>query len=127
MFSIIRGPIIRAAGLGLLILGGSAALAATAFAASHGRVAQQDDAVAIIFKSIEKQIIREYFGGDTGDAAKGRGGKKKKAKGGKARTRAATGEEWYPAARSLEACLAAWPRLPPRANTHRHRACDCGR
>ncbi len=81
MSSTIRGSIIRAAGLGLLILG-AAALPATAFAASHNRVAQQDDAIEVIFKAIEKEIIREYFGGDTDDTARGRGGKKK-AKGGR--------------------------------------------
>lgn len=81
MSSIIRGFVIGAAGLGLLILG-AVALPASAFAASHSRVTQQDDAVEIIFKAIEKQIIREYFGGDTEGTAKGRGGKKK-AKGGR--------------------------------------------
>lgn len=80
MSSIIRGSIIRAAGLGLLILG-AAALPATASAASNIRVAQRGDAIEVIFKEIEKQIIREYFGKDTGDAAKGRGGKKKAKRG----------------------------------------------
>ena len=84
MRSIIRGSIFRAAGLGLVILGGSSALSVTAFAASHSRAAQQDDAVEIIFKEIERQIIREYFGQDTDAAAPRGGGKnKKKAKGGK--------------------------------------------
>ncbi len=81
MSSIIRGSIIRAAGVGLLILGGSAALAPTAFAASHNRGAQNDDLVEVIFKEIERQIIREYFGGDADDTAKGRGGKKKAKRG----------------------------------------------
>ncbi len=78
----IRGSLIRAAGLGLLILGGSAALAPTAFAASHNRVAQNNDLAEVIFKAIEKEIIREYFGGDT-DSAAPRGRGKKKAKGGR--------------------------------------------
>lgn len=86
MRSIIRGFIIRAVGLGLLILG-AAALPATAFAASHGRVAQQNDAVEVIFKEIEKQIIREFFGreffGEDTDGSAPRGGGKKKAKGGR--------------------------------------------
>lgn len=82
MSFIIRGSILRAAGLGLLILGGSAALAGTASAASHSRAAQQDDVAGIIFKEIERQIIREYFGGDT-DAPVARGRGKKKAKGGR--------------------------------------------
>ncbi len=82
MSCIIRASFIRTAGLGLLILAGSVALAPSAFAASHNRAAQSDDLVDVIFKEIEKQIIREYFGGDTDDTAKGRGGKKK-AKGGR--------------------------------------------
>lgn len=81
MGAIIRGSIIRAVGLGLLILG-AAALPATAPAVAQNRVTQQDDAVEIIFKEIEKQIIREYFGEDTNGAAPRRGGKKK-AKGGR--------------------------------------------
>lgn len=86
MSFIIRYSIIRAAGLGLLILG-AAALPVTAFAASHGRAVQQDDAVQVIFKAIEKEIIRAYFGGDGGGdtdrstAAKGRGGGKKAKRG----------------------------------------------
>lgn len=83
MSCIIRASFIRTGGLGLLILAGSVALAPSAFAASHNRAAQSDDLVDVIFKEIEKQIIREYFGGDTDDKAKGRGGKKKKAKGGR--------------------------------------------
>lgn len=81
MSFIIRGSFICAAGLGLLILSGSAAVAPTAFAASHNRGAQNDDLVEIIFKEIERQIIREYFGGDADDTAKGRGGKKKAKRG----------------------------------------------
>lgn len=79
MSSIIRGSIVRALGLALLVLG-AAAVPVTAFAASQG--AKKESTVEVIFKEIEKQIIREYFGGETDNAAKGRGGKKK-AKGGR--------------------------------------------
>lgn len=79
MSSIIRGSIVRALGLGLLVLG-AAAMPAASFAASQG--AKKESTVEVIFKEIEKQIIREYFGGETDNAAKGRGGKKK-AKGGR--------------------------------------------
>ncbi|MCH8112090.1 MAG: hypothetical protein IH905_09090 [Proteobacteria bacterium] len=108
MSSIIRGFVIGAAGLGLLIVG-AVALPATAFAASHSRVTQQDDAVEIIFKAIEKQILREYFGGDTEGTAKGRGGKKK-AKGGRGGKKKAKGGR---GGGSLPPGLAKREKLPP--------------
>ncbi len=78
---VIRHALIRAVGLGLLMLAGSLALAAPP-AMAQNRVAQGNDVVDVIFKEIERQIIREYFGKETDVAARGRGGKKK-AKGGK--------------------------------------------
>ena len=78
---VIRLALIRAVGLGLLVLAGSLALAAPP-AMAQNRVAQGNDVFDVIFKEIERQIIREYFGKETDVAARGRGGKKK-AKGGK--------------------------------------------
>ena len=82
MVFVIRGSFIRALGLGLLVFAGSLALAA-APAMAQSRVAQGNDVVDVIFKEIERQIIREYFGKETDTAAAGGRGGKKKAKGGK--------------------------------------------
>ena len=73
---VIRHALIRAVGMGLLVLAVSLALAAPP-AMAQNRVAQGNGVIDVIFKEIERQIIREYFGKETDAAARGRGGKKK--------------------------------------------------